>query len=122
MTSTARVPSRAEREDNIRRHSDNYGLRFCSENAPKLGLAISSWRKNDPTIGSEIMIRVYNREKNEMGMRPLTDVLDSIVLDSNGSPQRLISTQFGQVILSPTMYISIIIYNTLVAAWHLSAS
>ena len=117
-----RFSSYAEREDSIRRRSDNYGIRFCVDNAPKLGVAISSWRKNDRVIGSEIMIRVYNRETNEMSMRSLVEVLDCIVLDSNGSPQRLIPTQFGQVIMSPTMCISTVIYNTLVAAWHLQSS
>lgn len=117
-----RFASRAEREENIRRHSDNYGVRFCTENAPKLGIAITSWKKGDRAVGSDVMIRVYNREKNEMSMRPLVEVLDSIVLDSNETPQRLIPTQFGQVVLSPTMYISTIIYNTIVAAWHLQCA
>ena len=55
-----------------------------------------------------------------MTMRSLADVLDCIVLDSNGSPQRLIPTKFGQVVLSPTMYVSTTIYHTIVAAWHLT--
>ena len=121
-TPKQRFASRTEREDNIRRHSDNYGIRFCTENASKLGIAITSWKKGDREVGSEVMVRVYNRENNEMSMRSLVDVLDNIVLDSNETPQRLIPTQFGQVILSPTMYISTIIYNTIVAAWHLQCA
>ena len=117
-----RFASRAEREENIRRHSDNYGIRFCTDNAPKLGIVITSWKKGDRAVGSEITVRVYNRVKNEMSMKPLVEVLDSIVLDSNETPQRLIPTQFGQVVLSPTMYISTIIYNTIVAAWHLQCA
>ena len=113
-------PSRTEREENIRRHSENYGMRFCTEHAPKLGIAISSWRTADRNVASTIMVRVYNREKNEMTMQSLADVLDCIVLDSNGCPRRLIPTQFGQVVLSPTMYISTTIYHTIVAAWNLT--
>lgn len=116
---TVRFVSRAEREDNIRRHSENYGLRFCTENAPKLGVAIKSWKRGDRSAAADVEVRVYNRERNEMSVKSLADVLDCVVLDSKGSPQRLVPTQFGQVVLSPTVYVSTVIYNTLVAAWHL---
>ena len=117
-----RFVSRAEREEDIRRHSDNYGIRFCTDNAAKLGIAISSWKKGDREVGSGITLRVYNREKNQMMMTTLVEVLDSVVLDSTQSPQRLLPTQFGQVAVSPTMYVSTIIYNTILAAWHLQTT
>ena len=114
--------SKFSREENIRRNSENYGRRFCTENAPQLGIAISTWRNADRAPASDITIRIYNREKNEMTMTTLADVLDCITLDSNGDPPRLVPNQFGQVVLSPNMYVSAIIYHTIVAAWFLNSA
>lgn len=111
--------SRAEREENIRHHSDSYGVRFCTENAPELGRAILAWRASDPTVAASISIRAYNRQDNKMYTATLNEVLDHVPL-TDGQPQRLSPTQFGQVILTPTMYISTVIYVVLTAAWNLS--
>lgn len=115
------LSSRAAREDDIRRHSEAYGLRFCTDHAHRLGTAIATWRDGgDASEAEAITLRIYNRESNEMSTATLREVLDRVVCDSTGRPQRLVPTPFGQVVLSPSMYISTIIYHTITAAWCLS--
>lgn len=109
---------RRTRENNIRQHSERYGLRFSSDNAHRLGPALKRWRVKDNTVANEIPIRVYNRDKNVMYMTTLKEVFDALLLDVNGNPQRLTPTPFGQIILTPTLYLSSSIYTSLVVTWY----
>ena len=109
---------RRARENNICHQSEMYGMHFCSQNAHLLGPAVTRWRQTDRTIADDVKVRVYNRTDNSMYMTSLTNILDSFVYDTDGKPQRLHPTAFGQVILSPTLYVSSTIYYTLVAVWY----
>ena len=111
--------TRMEREENIRRHSEAYGLRVCTDNAHLFVKAITQWRASDTSVADEVKIRCYNRTSNSMYMSSLTKILEAIPLDdATGLPQRLTPTAFGQVVLSPTMYVSTVIYHTLMATWN----
>lgn len=100
---------RREREDGIRRQSEQYGSRWCSEHAHALGRAVADW-----TTGRDVAlkVRVYDRKSNAMHEVPLADVFEAMPKDLK-IPLR--PTAFGQVILSPTMHLSANVYQLLVA-------
>lgn len=111
--------ARSEREANIRQHSEAYGLRVCTDHAHRFGQAIVDWRAGDRSAAEAIAIRAYNRPENAMHMTSLAKVLDVVRLGDDGVPERLTPTRFGQVMLTPAVHISTVIYHTLCAAWTL---
>lgn len=104
--------------DDIRRHSQAYGLRVCTDHAHAFGTAMREWRGGRKEAAAAIPVRVYSRSKNAMRMETLATVLDHFVYDASGAPARLTSTPFGQVVLDPDVVVPTILYHTLVATWH----
>lgn len=113
--SDARAQARREREENIRHHSEQYGLSWCANNASKVVEALKAWRNAEEA--TSLTMRVYNREDNKMEERDVAHVFAMIHVDEKGRPMRLAPTAFGQVILAPTMYISTVIYHMICAVW-----
>ena len=109
---------RTDRMTKIRRQSESYGARFCSQNAHLLGPAVALWLRKDPTLADKIEVRAYNRADNTMYTTPLTGVLDAVAYGADGAPARLSVTPFGQVVLTPTVYLSAAVYAAVVAVWH----
>ena len=115
-TSDNYAEQRQKKEHDIRRHSDAYGYRWCSENAPHLAAYMKAWRAEAPLPALEV--RTYNRELNTMKMVPLSDVLALVKCEEESNhPVALKQTAFGQVSLSPTLFVSSNIYALLRAVW-----
>lgn len=104
--------------DDIRRHSDAYGMRVCIDHAHVFGVAIGEWRKGRASAAAAVPVRVYSRTQNAMRMETLATVLDHFVLDASGAPARLTPTHFGQVVLHPDVVVPTVLYHTLVATWY----
>lgn len=114
-TESKQYYSRKEREDNIRSHSESFGNRWCGENAAQLLPLIKDFKAGKKT--STLKVRTYNRVDNKMIELPLEVVLENITLDKNGVPARLRPTQFGQVVISPSIHLSSIVYYVISALW-----
>ena len=108
--------ARHERQDAIRRRSEEYGARWCAEHAAVVGRAVREWKRGEqlPTAS----VRVYNRQDNCMREASVQEVFEALRFDA--MPYVLQPTPFGQVILSPTMYLSANIYQLICAAWALT--
>lgn len=109
--------SRKEREDNIRSHSESYGSRWCSDNATNLFKCITDFKDGKKTDASNVKVRIYNRVDNKMSEIPLSTLLENITFDKKDVPARLRPTPFGQVIISPDMHVSSVIYYLLTSIW-----
>lgn len=105
---------REVRRQTISEASDRYGSRFVYHNSRRIATTIAvfyGYESEDATPRPALMVRVYNRKNNEMQMIPFTDVLNFIPVQ----PAELRHTEFGQVILSETVYISTNIYACITA-------
>ena len=99
--------------------SERYGQRFCAEHAPIVGRAIADWRKGEATEVTRTLVRVYDSHANEMRDVPLSMLFDSLKVDERDRPLRLTPTVLGQVPITPTIYVSTLIYHLICAAWGL---
>ena len=105
---------REVRRQTIIKASERYGSRFVYDNSRSIATSIIvhyGYASKDATSESSLMVRVYNRLSNTMQTIPFTDVLKLIPV----RPAELRHTQFGQVILSETVYISTNIYACITA-------
>ena len=102
------------RRQTIREASERYGSRFVYQNSRRMATTIAvhyGYAPEDAASTPALMVRVYNRKKNEMEMVPFTDVLKLIPVE----PAELRHTEFGQVVLSEVVYISTNIYACITA-------
>ena len=105
---------RGTRRQTINEASERYGLRFVYYNSRRIARTIAvhyGYAAEDATSTPPLMVRVYNRKNNEMQTIPFTDVLKLIPVQ----PVELRHTEFGQVILAETVYISTNIYACITA-------
>lgn len=105
---------RGVRRQTINEASERYGSRFVFHNSRRIATVIAShygYTSTDDTSNPTLMVRVYNRKNNEMQTIPFTEVLKLIPVQ----PAELRHTEFGQVILSETVYISTNIYACITA-------
>lgn len=105
---------RGVRRQTINEASERYGSRFVYHNSRRIARIIAAhygYTSNDDTSNSTLMVRVYNRKNNEMQSIPFTEVLKLIPIQA----AELRHTEFGQVILSETVYISTNIYACITA-------
>ena len=106
---------RDTRRQTIHDASERYGSRFVYHNSRRIATTIAVYYGYAPEDAdashSDLMVRVYNRKKNEMEVLAFTDVLKLIPVQ----PAELRHTEFGQVILSETVYISTNIYACITA-------
>ena len=107
------------RSEQIKRHSENYGLKFCVEQGPFLASAVSDWRGGISSTADAISVRAYNSSANCVREVSLTQILEDIPL-RNGRPLIPKSNSCGQVMLKPDLSISTSIYHTLIGAWFLT--
>ena len=119
LAEAERTLARREREESIRRHSELYGVRWCTEHACQLGKAVTEWRGGQDERAAGIRVRSYNREANVMQEVTLAAVLEALPTEEGGVPTALRPTAFGQVVLSPTLHLSTQIHRLLMAAWSL---
>ena len=99
--------------------SERYGQHFCAEHAPIVGRAIADWRTGQATEATRTPVRVYDSDANEMRDVPLSMLFDSLRVDDRDRPVRLTPTVLGQVPITPTIYVSTLIYHLICAAWAL---
>lgn len=102
------------RRQTINDASERYGSRFVFHNSRRIATVIAShygYTSKDDTSNPALMVRVYNRKNNEMQNIPFTEVLKLIPVQ----PTELRYTEFGQVTLSETVYISTNIYACITA-------
>lgn len=102
------------RRQTINRASERYGSRFVCHNARRIATIVAAhygYASEDAISSPALMVRVYNRMNNEMQTIPFTDVLKLIPVQL----AELRNTEFGQVILSETVYISTNIYACITA-------
>lgn len=101
------------RRQTVNEASERYGSRFVYHNSRRIAIDIAAhygYTSEDIT-SKPLMVRVYNRKNNEMQTIPFTEVLKLIPVQ----PAELRHTEFGQVILSETVYISTNIYACITA-------
>mgnify|MGYP004225950749 CR=1 FL=1 len=100
------------RRQTINEASERYGSRFVSHNSRHIASVIAlHYGYASSEVTHPLMVRVYNRKINQMQKIPFTDVLTLIPVQ----PVELRHTEFGQVILSDTVYISTNIYACITA-------
>ena len=111
-----RYATRREREDSIRRHSDAYGFKWCSDNVNKLGTLVKSF-KNGDDITTDMEVRIYNRQDNAMTLVCIKDVLvamknmlNNMEVDKLELPK---PTAFGQISITPAIHVSTTIFMVL---------
>lgn len=105
---------RGIRRQTIHEASERYGLHFVYQHSRRIATTIAvhyGYASSDATSNPALTIRVYNRKNNEMQTIPFTEVLKLIPVQ----PPELRHTDFGQVILSETVYISANIYTCIAA-------
>ena len=102
---------RSLRRQSINDASERYGSRFVSHNSRRIASVIALHYGYASEVTPPLMVRVYNRKINEMQTVPFTDVLTLIPVQ----PAELRHTEFGQVVLSETVYISTNIYACITA-------
>jgi len=102
------------RRQTISEASERYGSRFVYNNSRRIATIITAYygyASEGATTIPDLAVRVYNRKDNAMQMIPFADVLKHIPVQ----PAELRHTEFGQVILSETVYISTNIYACITA-------
>ena len=102
------------RRQTISEASERYGSRFVYQHSRRIATTIAAhygYASDDSTSKNALTIRVYNRTKNEMQTIPFTEVLKLIPVQ----PAELRHTDFGQVVLSETVFISTNIYACITA-------
>ena len=106
---------RDTRRQTINEASERYGTRFVFYNARRIATTVAVHygyaSQRGTTTDPPLMIRVYNRKENAMQTVPFTKVLTLIPVQ----PAELRHTEFGQVILSETVYVSTNIYACITA-------
>ena len=104
--------SRNDRRQDIHDLSERYGAQYVQRNARRIAHAISvHYGYASASIGDPLKVRVYNRTGNAMERIDFTDVLSLIPVQ----PAELRTTEFGQVILSESVYLSTTIYACITA-------
>lgn len=107
------------RSEQIRRHSENYGMKFCAEQGPFLANALTHWRDGDSSFSNDISIRAYDSSSNSLREVTLTQVLEDMPL-RDGRPLNPRPNDCGQVMLKPDLSVSTSIYHMLVGGWYLT--
>ena len=111
-----RYATRREREDSIRRHSDAYGFKWCSDNVNQLGDLVKSF-KNGNDVATDLEVRIYNRQDNSMTMVGIEDVLTALkgMLNNTESAKHELPkpTAFGQISITPAIHVSTTIFMVL---------
>lgn len=88
-------------------------MRFCEENVSRLPQAAKAWRQGDGDPASKISVRVYDRTENAMRQMTLEKILDML---GDAPATNLSPTPFGQIVLSPKVHLSTLIYHVIVMA------
>ena len=107
---SARLVAQRAREDEVRRRSQEYGEAWCARHAADAGLAVADWRAGEDTARTRVEVRVYDREARAMRVATLAEVLDVL------PPELPRATAFGQLALTPTLHVSLLIGHVLAAA------
>ncbi|RPF81691.1 MAG: hypothetical protein CBC65_002070 [Rhodothermaceae bacterium TMED105] len=110
-----RYASRREREDSIRRHSDAYGFKWCTDNVNQLVKIVKSF-KNGENV-TDLEVRIYNRQDNSMTMVSIKDVLVALKDMTNNMDTEKLElpkpTAFGQISITPSIHVSTTIFMVL---------
>ena len=106
----ARLVAQRAREEEVRRRSQEYGEAWCARHAADAGLAVADWRAGEDTARTRVEVRVYDREARAMRVTTLAEVLDVLPADL---PR---ATALGQLALTPTLHVSLLIGHVLAAA------
>jgi hypothetical protein len=108
---------RVQREDRVRGRSEQYGRQFCTRNARAIGEAVAAFVTGTARPERTVDVRVYNRYTRTMNSVCLQTILEHVPLNAARRPADLNVTEFGHVVLSETLCVSVQIYATIVAAW-----
>lgn len=100
--------SEPRRDVDIRSLSEAYGHKWCRENAPTLVSELRDIKEGKETTTT---IRAYDRTSNSMYTMTTNELVLKIQRDNEGRPVRLPVTKFGQVMLTPSCYVSVSIYE-----------
>lgn len=106
------VSSRNERRQSIRELSERYGTQYVQRYARRIAKTVAVHYGYATSDTDDVLtVRVYNRSTNTMDVVALVDVLSLIPVQ----PAELRTTEFGQVVLSDTVYLSTSIYACITA-------
>ena len=105
--------SRNERRQNINEMSERYGAQYVQRYARRIAQTVAvHYGYASCNIGpNNLRVRIYNRKQNVMETIAFVEVLALIPVQ----PNELRTTEFGQVILSDTVYLSTTIYACITA-------
>ena len=112
MSAEAIAEKGLKRKEDIARASDVYGTLFVHHNSRRIARIVASHYVTKDNPVDPLTVRTYNRTTNKMTILSLMDVLKLVPFD----PPELRQTEFGQVILSETVYVSAAIYACIVSS------
>ena len=112
MSAEVIVDKGLKRKEDIARASDVYGTLFVHHNSRRIARIVASHYVTKDNPVDALTVRTYNRTINKMTQLPLIEVLKLIPFD----PPELRQTDFGQVIISETVYVSAAIYACIVSS------
>ena len=112
MSEEASAEKSIKRREDIARASDVYGTFYVHHNSRRVARIVASHYVTKDNPVDALTVRTYNRTTNKMTQLPLIEVLKLIPFD----PPELRQTDFGQVIISETVYVSAAIYACIVSS------
>ena len=105
--------SRDGRKQTIFEMAERYGAQYVQKHARRIAqtIVVHYGYASGEDSGMDLKVRIYNRARNVMEVISFTEVLALVPVQ----PAELRTTEFGQVILSDTVYLSTTIYACIVS-------